>query len=120
VTTSTNAHDRAALIDGLLSLACFLESHPDVPVPPGYHETIVHVFPDGDTDDVRRAVVDTVAAMIGAKADDPAGVGHYLTKVEFGPVTYEVLAISDARRRLHQADTSYSGCIVPDDAPVAA
>jgi hypothetical protein len=112
--------DRAALIAGLHELADFLAAHPDVPVPPGYHETIVHVFPDGDTDDERRAGVDAAAAVLGTPAADPDGCGHYKVERKFGPVTYGVLAISAARRAAHAAGVSYYGSVIPDSPAVAA
>jgi hypothetical protein len=112
--------DRAALIAGLRGLADFLAAHPDVPVPPGYHETVVHVFPDGDTDDERRAGVDAAASVLGTRTADPDGHGHYQAERKFGPVTYAVLAISDAARAAHAAGTSYYDCVAPDTSAVAA
>lgn len=103
--------DRAALVAGLHGLADFLASHPDVPVPPGYHETVVHVFPDRDTDAGRCAEVDRVAAILGTPASDPDGSGHYSTERSFGPVTYCVLAISDAHRADYNAQMSYYGTV---------
>jgi hypothetical protein len=108
--TSPN-DDRAALITGLRGLADFLATHPDVPVPPGYHETIVHVFPGGQSDAERCAEVDRVAAVLGTPAADPDHCGHYATDRTFGPVTYRVLAISDAHRADYHAQMSYFGAV---------
>jgi hypothetical protein len=96
---STDTADRAAYIDGLLSLACFLEAHPDVPVPPAYGGAVkLMVFPDGATDDEQRAGVDAVAAVLGVPADEPNGSGHYCAGLAFGPVMYEACAIPRAAR----------------------
>jgi hypothetical protein len=93
---SFNPDDRAALIDGLLSLACFLEARPDVPAPRLFDDVVVvHVFPDGDTDTERRAVVDSTAAALGVTAaESRPGSGHYLFSLRFGPVTYCMVTIS--------------------------
>jgi hypothetical protein len=84
------ADERAAFIDGLLALACFLEAHPEAPAPRVYDDNLImHVFPDGDTDDERRAAVDSIAAALGTTAEESRpGSGHYQFNVRFGPVTY--------------------------------
>jgi hypothetical protein len=84
------ADERAAFIDGLLALACFLEAHPEAPVGGAYDDKVIlHVFPDGDTDDERRAAVDSIAAALGTTAEESRpGSGHYQFNVRFGPVTY--------------------------------
>jgi hypothetical protein len=91
------AGDRAAFMDGLLALACFLEAHPEALVPPVYDGTVIlHVFPGGDTNDERRAAVDSIAAALGTTAaESRPGSGHYQFNVQFGPVTYRVLAIDE-------------------------
>lgn len=106
---TTNPNDRAAFIDGLLSLACFLEAHPEAPVGGAYDDKVIlHVFPDGNTDDERRAAVDSTAAALGTVAGESRpGSGHYQFNLRFGPVTYSVLSIDEDTARL-------------DDAPVAA
>ena len=94
--SATPTDDRAALIAGLLDLACFLEAHPDAPGPYLHEDTvIVHVFPDGDTDAERRAAVDLAAAALGTTAGESRpGSGHYLFNLRFGPVTYCMVTIS--------------------------
>ena len=111
------AAERAAFIAGLRGLADFLAAHPGVPVPPGYHETTILVFPDGDSDAERRAGVDRAAAVLGVRA---AGTGHYGAERGFGPVTYKALAISSAHRADYDAQMSYYGAVVPDVARAAA
>jgi hypothetical protein len=91
------AADRAAWVAGLRELADFLEGHPDVPVPPAYHEGIIHEFPDGDTDAERRAGVDRAARAMGVPATETRNA-HYKASVRFGPIAYEVIAIPAERR----------------------
>ena len=119
MTTDPTA-DRTALIAGLRGLASFLEANPAVPVRPAYHEIPVMYFPDGDTDDERRAAVDAIASALGATASDPDGYGHYKTERAFGPVVYGALAISDERRALHEAGSSYYHAVTLDDGQAVA
>lgn len=90
-----DSDDRAAFIDGLLALACFLEAHPEAPVGGAYDDKVIlHVFPEGDTDDERRAGVDSAAVALGQVAEESRpGSGHYQFSLRFGPVTYSVLTI---------------------------
>jgi hypothetical protein len=88
---------RAAWVAGLRDLADFLEGHPDVPVPPAWHSQVIDEFPDGDTDEQRRAGVDRAAEAMRVPAAETRG-GHYKASVHFGPVGYEVVAIPAGRR----------------------
>lgn len=110
------ADDRAALIDGLVALACFLEAHPEAPVPHVYADgdnVVMHVFPDGDTDDERRAVVDSAAEALNATpGESRPGSGHYQFSLRFGPVTYCMVTISREQTAKTAQDL--------DDEPVAA
>ena len=114
--------DRAAFIDGLVALACFLEAHPEAPAPRLYDDNLImHVFPDGDTDDERRAAVDAIAAALGATAaDSRPGSGHYQFSLRFGPVTYRVLAISSERRAMTERVPGRDTADLGDNAAVAA
>jgi hypothetical protein len=87
---------RAAWVAGLRDLADFLEGHPGVPVPPAYHTQDISEFPDGDTDDERRAGVDRAAEAMGVPAAETRG-GHYKAAAHFGPVTYQIVAIPAER-----------------------
>jgi hypothetical protein len=118
--SSFNPDDRAALIDGLLELACFLESHSDVPVPESYHSQQISVIPEGTDDDERRAAVDAAAAALGVTADDPNGSGHYKAARKFGAIAYEVFTISAAARARSDAQDSYRYSVRCDEATVAA
>ncbi|MGP3914268.1 hypothetical protein [Nonomuraea sp. 10N515B] len=103
---------RTALINGLLDLAAFLETHPEVPVTSSV--TVRH-FPNHDDDADMRAEIDQIAARAGSHIDyEDSPYGHYATSVFFGPVEYRAVAIlADARAR-HDAESSYRGCIQPD------
>jgi hypothetical protein len=118
--SSTNADDRAGLIDGLLALACFLEAHPDVPVPDSHTAQQISVIPDG-TDDEQRAAVDAAAAALGVTAAETRpGSGHYKAVRMFGRVAYEMFAISKAAATRHAAQDSYRDSIRLDDDSAAA
>jgi hypothetical protein len=109
---STDPAVRTQFINGLRQLADFLDTHPDVPVPP-YGTTIdVHV---DSTDHGGKAQVDAVAEQLGASVDDDtAESGHYRTMRDFGYVGYCAVAISDASYRRYLADKTYWGCVTPD------
>jgi hypothetical protein len=89
MTCTDESRLRAELITGLLDLAVFLESHPDVPAP---HWADLLVFPADGTDDEKRAEIDAIATRIGAKAVDGQS-GHYSASRDFGPVQYRAVAI---------------------------
>ena len=92
---STSGADRAALIQGLIDLAAFLETHPGVPVA-SYEGCIARVdlmvFPQGTMTE-RCEGVDAIASLIGEAAGTPQGMGNYLTTRHFGPVSYRAVAI---------------------------
>ena len=109
--------DRAAFIDGLVALACFLEAHPKAPAPRAFDDNLImHVFPDGDTDGERRAAVDSAAATLGTAAESRPGSSHYLFNVRFGPVTYCMVTIASEPTQLVGSDAAR----LVDDAAVAA
>jgi hypothetical protein len=86
------AADRAAWVAGLRDLADFLAGHPDVPVPPAYCRKGLTVFPEGGSDDDRRAEVDRAAGVLGVTAGETHG-GHYQASRTFGPVEFAVVVI---------------------------
>jgi hypothetical protein len=112
----SRAEDRAAFVAGLRALARFLAAHPDVPVPESYHTQDFTVFPDGDTDDEKRAAVDATAAVLGVVPDDHGGRGHYKAVRRFGPVAYETFFVSAAYRARSDALDSYRDAITVDEA----
>lgn len=99
MTCADESRLRAELITGLLDLAVFLESHPDVPTP---HSADLLVFPADGTDDEKRAEIDAIAARIGAEAIEGQS-GHYSASRDFGPVQYRAVAIPN------RADQSNEG-----------
>lgn len=115
--SSTNCDDRAAFIDGLLALACFLEEHPDVPVPA--YGTKIYVCTSG-SDDENVSTVDAAAAVFGVAASWNDRSTHYDTAVSFGPVEYEVGAITRAHMAGWTARHSYNDSVRVDDTAVAA
>lgn len=85
-----NANDRSWFITGLRTLAEYLESRPDVPIPWG--GTCVHVFPPSGTNEEQRAEIDVIAARINAEPNEVVS-GHYSTSRFFGPIEYRAVAI---------------------------
>lgn len=90
--TGVDDDPRTAFTNALHEVAVFLTDHPDVPIPS--HEALT-VFPRAETDAGERAMVDAAAKAMGTTA---GGDTHYETRLSFGPLGYEVIAIS--RREL--------------------
>ena len=109
---ATSTDHRQAFITGLGDLACYLASHPALPVP--RHGTEILLSADS-TDDGGCAQVDHFARQLGVTPhDDLADTGHYSAARSFGPVGYRMTAISDHAMARHHAEMTYSGCITPD------
>jgi len=87
--THADSTERAALISGFRSLADYLESNPEVPVPV---YPIVYTFPPRGEWPEMRAAIDAAAARLGVTAH-LAGGGHYVAARWFGPVEYCAVAI---------------------------
>jgi hypothetical protein len=108
------AHDRTTFIAGLRALADFLETNPAVPAP--RRAIPIIYFPDRGTDDEMRADIDRIAVLLGTEIDPQfLPYGHYTTGLDFGPVRYEAVAILAHARALREAESSYIGCVTPDD-----
>lgn len=104
--------ERAAFVAGLRELADFIESHPELPVPPRYTKTPVSPHLNG-TDDEDRAEVDRIAAILGAVPVTTRG-GHYEVARKFGGgVTYQAVAIPEQDMAVYRALVSYSGSVTP-------
>jgi hypothetical protein len=109
---NTDPAVRERFITGLRQLADYLDTHPDVPVPP--YGTTIDVHADS-ADNGGKSQVDTVAAQLGVPVqDDTAEDGHYSAMRDFSSVGYCVVAIPDARRQRYLAHASYWGCVTPD------
>ena len=110
---------RAAFIAGLLELACFLESHPDIPVQ-RYGQTITlhtgfELPHDGTWVDEFRALKAFADAIGADVAESRPGSGHYYASRPFGPITFEACAISPAAHARHDARNSYADVISLDE-----
>ncbi len=84
-----SAEQRIRLVAGLRTLAEFIESRADVPVPVTADSL---VFPAGGTDEHRRAEIDAIATLIGGETHWTVG-DHYVVSRHFGPVEYRAVAI---------------------------
>lgn len=105
---------RAALIAGLRDLADWFEANPDVPVGPHPYLEYKH-FPRGD-DEAEFAEVVRVAELIGEDVHTNASADRHFVVKQFGPVAYEVLAISARAMARHEAVFSYYGRVEPETA----
>ena len=109
---TTDPAIRQAFITGLRDLADFLARHIAVPVP--RYGCVIYLCADS-TDDHGCVQVDRFARHLGATTHDRiACSGHYEATRAFGPITYQMTAISQARMARHAAEDSYYGCVTPD------
>ncbi|MEU6780401.1 hypothetical protein ABZ912_14460 [Nonomuraea angiospora] len=109
---------RVQLIDGLRALADFLDAHPDVPLNSwasvSYSVTATNLNTDDrDQDDVERAEVDRVAAILGVTPTLSDNGSHYTALRTFGPVEYRATAITQEEMALHRAAGTYHGLVTP-------
>ena len=107
---------RARYIDALRQLADFLDAHPDVPVP--HYGTTITVSADS-SDAGGRDQVDAAAEQLGTPVQDDED-GHYSTIRAFGPIGYDVVAISDASMARYRAHDSYWNSVTPDTTTTAS
>ena len=108
---TTDTATRQAFITGLRDLADYLDQHPAVPVPA--YGTEIHLCANS-TDDGGCAQVNRFARQLNATVENGlAHSGHYEAVRAFGPVGYRIIAISDARMALHNAQWSYWGSVTP-------
>lgn len=108
---SSDPDAREAFITGLYQLADYLAEHAAIPVPE-YGTTIL--VPLDNQENGGREAVDYVASEYGWPVHDEDG-GYETYKV-FGPVAYQVYTLSNARMARHRAESSYQGCVTPDEA----
>jgi len=107
---------RAEFIGGLIDLACFLEAHPELPVQRFGQEITLHTgfeLPHDGTWDGELAALKEFAAAAGAELSDRNGY-HYARR-SFGPITYQAAATSPEARARYDANSSYYGCVQPED-----
>lgn len=111
--STTPTDQRAEFVAGLRALATFIESHPDLPVPPDA-DVSPYLGELGDAE--KRAEVDRIAAVLGVEATvSPYVAGHYKAQRRFGPVAYSAVAITAERMARCVALSSYSGAVSPDE-----
>jgi hypothetical protein len=109
---TTDPATRQAYITGLRDLADYLARHPAVPVPK--YGTVIHLSA-ASADDDGCAQVTRFARHTGAALDNRLAIsGHYEAARAFGPVGYQMTAISDAAMARHRAADTYYGCVTPD------
>lgn len=101
--------ERAAATAGLRALADNLDRHPDIPLSP--HGAELRFFVSGDDPD-QRAEVDRIATVLGVTPTERLG-RHYIAERDFGPVTYQAVAIPAAQRAAHAAVLSYADAVTP-------
>ncbi|MEU8122182.1 hypothetical protein AB0C21_26045 [Spirillospora sp. NPDC049024] len=97
---------RHQTIAGLRALADFLEANPAVPVKEYGAHYSVHTRVGDDA--AAAALVDQVAAFLGAKVTDdrPTG-GHYTAEKTFGRIAYRIVHIPARQMAEHYAHMSY-------------
>lgn len=84
---------REEFITGLRQLADFLTVNPDVAVPP--YSTQIQISTNGTDDEVCRQV-DAFALASGAEPKWNTSGVHYKAQLEFGPIEYYMVAITEA------------------------
>jgi hypothetical protein len=107
---STDPEHRKEYIDGLRQLADYLDAHPGVPVP-AYGTTIL--LAASDTENGGIAEIVSLSIELAAPFAETDGV--YRTQRQFGPITYKGFANSAASLADYKIQTSYYGCVTPDD-----
>ena len=90
---TTDPAIKGRFIRALRELADYLDQNPAVPVPVYGASIMLHA---SSADDGGRAQVDRIATLLGAAVyDDTAHGGHYWAVRLFGPIGYEITAITD-------------------------
>ena len=107
---STDPEHRKDYIDALRQLAGYLETNPGVPVP-AYGTTILVAASDTE----HGGMTEIVAMSIELAAPLCETGGVYRTERNFGPITYKGFANSAASQADYHIQTSYYGCVTPDD-----
>jgi len=89
---TTDPGARARFIRALRDLADYLDRHPAIPVPKTGQTLTLHA---SYADYGGRAQVDHIAQLLDAGIrDETAHGGHYWATRQFGPIGYEIVAIS--------------------------
>jgi hypothetical protein len=90
---TTDPGAKARFTHALRDLADYLDRNPAIPVPKTGETITVHT---SSADYGGRAQVDHIARLLDADIrDETAHGGHYWAVRQFGPIGYEIAAISD-------------------------
>ena len=112
---TTDPGAKGRFIRSLRELADYLDRHPAIPVPKHGATILLHA---ATAEDGGRAQVNQIAGLLDTAVTDETGRGgHYWAVRNFGPLGYEVVAITAAYRATFDAESSYRGCITPGPAP---
>ena len=110
---TTDPGARRRFIRALRELADYLDRHPAIPVPEHGATILLHA---ATADDGGRAQVNRIAELLDADVcDETARGGHYWAVRNFGPIGYEVVAITAAYQATSPRRSSYRGCVTPPD-----
>jgi hypothetical protein len=105
-------------VAGLHALADFLDTHPELPVPPFQTDILIHIR---GSDEEQHAEVNRLAALLDVPVTDETSTGgHYFAVRAFGPVEYRCVAVPEAVRAAFRAGMSYADSVTPDDSAEAA
>jgi len=95
----------------LRELADYLDRNPAIPVPKTGETVTLHA---SSADYGGRAQVDRIAALLDAGIrDETARGGHYWAVRQFGPIGYEIVAISETTPTPGRTPTCYQS-VTPD------
>ncbi len=112
---TTDSGAKGRFIRALRELADYLDQNMAVPVPAYGACVTLHA---ASADDGGRAQVDRIAKLMDAAVnDDTADGGHYWAARSFGPIGYEIVAITEAYSATHHALMSYRGSVTPASPP---
>jgi hypothetical protein len=90
---TTDPGAKCRFISALRELADYLDRNPAIPVPKTGETVTVHA---SSADYGGRAQVDHIARLLDVGiCDETARGGHYWAVRQFGPIGYEIVAISD-------------------------
>jgi hypothetical protein len=93
--TSAAGVQRADVVQGLIDLAAFLTTHPEVPI---WAQGLDLTWFPGGSDAERLDGVDHIASLIG-EAPERRTSGNYQVTRHFGPVSYVAVALETRTAR---------------------
>jgi hypothetical protein len=106
---------KGRFIGALRELADYLDRNMTIPVPVHGASILLHA---SSAEDGGCAQVDRIARLLDADVnDDTAHGGHYWAARAFGPIGYEIVAITEAYSAAYDAHMSYRGNVTPGPLP---